>query len=76
MFNEYSQFVLEKEMLVKNHQLDEQELIELIDIVDIRIILKTQNLSTQFIEQYVIPQIDKENKSDPTRPIILEKLSN
>lgn len=74
IFTKYVKYVFEQEQRIKESQLSEDELVKLINVVDLEIILKHQNLSLPFIEKYIVPLIAKENQLNATQRITPEKI--
>ena len=58
--NKYSwnQLLFTADILVQQGKLKEEQLSKIIDIVDIKKIVKFNKLSNEFIEKYIIPRID------------------
>lgn len=66
--------VFEQSQKVKNTILSEKEIQDLLHIVDLRTILRHQKMSPQFIRENILPLVDNENKSDPSRPITIDDI--
>ena len=54
----WNQLLFTADILVQQGGLSEEQLSKIIDIVDIKKIVKFNKLSNQFIEKYIIPRID------------------
>jgi hypothetical protein len=74
MFETFVTKVFTQQERVKNEQLSENDIKTLLNIVDLKTILKHQKMSLQFIKENILPLLDKENKSDPTRSVTLDKI--
>ncbi len=58
MSQDWNQLLFTATNLVQRGCLSEDQLIRIIDLVDIKIIVKFNKLSTKFINEYIIPRID------------------
>ena len=54
----WNQLLFTADILVQQGKLNEEQLSKIIDIVDIKKIVKFNKLSNEFIEKYIIPRID------------------
>lgn len=61
---EYLLYIADK--LIQKGCLNEKQLISIIDIVDIKKLVKNNKLSKEFIDKYLIPRLNENNYDDIT----------
>ncbi len=71
----WNHFLFIADILVQKGCLDEKQLIFLVDLVDIKKIVKYNKLSTDFINNYIIPRIDYDDY-DGLDLYMIEKYQN
>lgn len=75
MTQNWNNLVFLADILVQRGCLSEDQLSRIIDLVDIKKIVKFNKLSTKFIEEYIIPRIDY-NDYDGLDLYMIEKYQN
>lgn len=72
---EWNDLLFKANILVQRGCLSEEQLIRIIDLVDIKTIVKFNKLSQKFIDDYIIPRIDYDDY-DGLDLYMIEKYQN